>query len=198
MKIVLTGGPSAGKTTVVEVLSRTGHRKTVLVPEAASILFSGGFPRSGLAPQMACQQRAIYFVQRELENLAKLASEDAVTVCDRGTLDGLAYWPFDEASFFEGIGSSMEAEIARYDWVIHLDTASSADYKNSEVRLESIETAAALNRKVKDAWKLHPRRIIIPNNTDFFHKVDQAAKLVGFIKMGYSVEEIKKALELPA
>ena len=44
-KIVLTGGPCAGKTTMAQILSRAFHGSVVNVPESASLLFSGGFPR---------------------------------------------------------------------------------------------------------------------------------------------------------
>ena len=42
--IVLTGGPSAGKTAVQQVASEQFGDRLVLVPEAATLLFSGGFP----------------------------------------------------------------------------------------------------------------------------------------------------------
>jgi hypothetical protein len=43
--VVLTGGPGAGKTATLEVVQRELSRHVVVVPEAASILWKGGFPR---------------------------------------------------------------------------------------------------------------------------------------------------------
>ena len=45
MKVVLTGGPSGGKTTIATALAKDLTAQTAVVPEAASMLFLGGFPR---------------------------------------------------------------------------------------------------------------------------------------------------------
>ena len=44
-KVVLTGGPAAGKTAIADVLSRQLEKRICVVPESATILFKGGFPR---------------------------------------------------------------------------------------------------------------------------------------------------------
>ena len=44
-RIALTGGPNGGKTTALSVLKETFGNKIELVPEAATLIFSGGFPR---------------------------------------------------------------------------------------------------------------------------------------------------------
>lgn len=43
-KIVLTGGPCAGKTTVLNVLKQEFAGQILVIPEAATLLLSGGFP----------------------------------------------------------------------------------------------------------------------------------------------------------
>ncbi len=45
-RIVLTGGPGGGKTTAADLFRREIGDRVVIVPEAATILFQGGFPRS--------------------------------------------------------------------------------------------------------------------------------------------------------
>lgn len=196
MKIVLTGGPSAGKTTVVDILCRNEWFRLAAVPEAASILYRGGFPRSAERIHVRCQQRAIYHVQRELEEIGFLDALHRSLVCDRGTLDGLAYWPDSEDHFFSTIGSSMEKEIARYDWVIHLDTAAPENYQSSEIRLEQSSQAMAVNERVKHAWRMHPHRIVIPNSSDFLQKVDTTLRAVNLILEGMTVGEIQRTLSL--
>ena len=59
---------------------------------------------------------------RFLKLLAITGSAGALILCDRGTLDGLAYWPEAEESFWAELGSSRSAELARYAAVIHLRT----------------------------------------------------------------------------
>jgi len=195
MKIVLTGGPSAGKTSLAEVLTRTYSEQINIVPEAASMLFAGGFPRRDQPRHVECQQRAIYYVQRELERSIGYDSGDRTLICDRGSLDALAYWPGNEPDFFASIESTMEAEIARYQWVMHLETASPHDYKVSSIRTENVVEAERLNNRVKQAWRLHPQRIIIPNSSDFPTKIHAAIQIVRGILEHRSADEIRHLLQ---
>jgi len=64
--VVLTGGPGAGKTAVLEVVRRTFCEHVGVLPEAAGILFGGGFPRRDDELSRRAAQRAIYRVQQEL------------------------------------------------------------------------------------------------------------------------------------
>ncbi|MGE3684316.1 MAG: ATP-binding protein [Bdellovibrionales bacterium] len=191
MKIVLTGGPSAGKTTVAEALVRTYPDKLALVPEGASILFRGGFPREDAPDSVVCQQRAIYYVQRELEELRRVQFPRHSLICDRGTLDGLAYWPKGEDEFFKQIRSLMTDEIVRYDWVLHLDTASQEFYESSSVRTESFIQAQSINERVKHASREHPKRLLIKNNRNFSLKIRLALEAVGMILAGEPISKIE-------
>ena len=66
-KVVLTGGPGAGKTAILEFMTLAFCRHVVILPESAGILFGGGFPRNGMNVRRRAAQRAIFRVQRELE-----------------------------------------------------------------------------------------------------------------------------------
>lgn len=99
--VVLTGGP-AGKTVVLEVARRELCRHVVVLPEAASILWRGGFPRHATRPGKTAAQRAIVRLQLETQRMAIEKDHAARIVCDRGTLDGLAYWPGTEREYFDG------------------------------------------------------------------------------------------------
>lgn len=94
-RVVLTGGPGAGKTAVLELIRQSFCAHVLVLPEAAGILFGGGFPREPDVAVQRAAQRAIFFVQRELESAAD-ASDAAIVLCDRGTVDGAAYWPGPE------------------------------------------------------------------------------------------------------
>src|SRR6185295_8814559 len=92
-RIVLTGGPGAGKTAALELIRRASFCDHVqMLPEAAGIVFGGGFPRRRDAGGRKAAQRAIFHVQRALEE-ARAADNAAIVLCDRGTVDGAAYWP---------------------------------------------------------------------------------------------------------
>jgi thymidylate kinase len=194
MKIVLTGGPCAGKTTIAEILVKTFSERLTIVPEAASLLFSGGFPRNSGIPGARCQQRAIYHVQRELEAISALQAPAADLICDRGSLDGAAYWPGEAAEFLAEVESTLESEIRRYDWVLHLDTAGTKEYRRTAVRVEDFDKAAAVNERVKQVWQAHPRQVIVPHDDDFSRKIIKCLEITSMILRGNSIEQVRAVL----
>ncbi len=179
-KVVLTGGPSAGKTTIANAIERSFVAQTIKIPEAATILFGGGFFRSKKPVGVAFQQRAIYQVQSSHEAIYTTEYPHRVFICDRGTLDGFAYWPEGEGDFFKDNNTTLEKELARYDLVIHLDSANGNNYDfTNAIRTESPEQALVINNKVKQVWKDHPNRKIIPADESFSVKVAQVLDIVG-------------------
>lgn len=189
-KIVITGGPAAGKTTVTDVLHREFKNVIATVPEAASILFRGGLPRGLSVADKIFQQRAIYFLQKELENYIHQTNPKKFIVCDRGALDGLAYWPTVPMDFFKSLETTEKKELSRYDWVIHLDTAPKDGYKTSHVRKEELSEARAINKKILKVWQNHPQRIVIPNSSDFSLKIKSAIKIIELIIADKPYEDV--------
>jgi predicted ATPase len=117
-RIVLTGGPGAGKTAVLEMLAHGICHHVVISKEAAGILFAGGFPRGGDPAMRRAAQRAIFHVQLELENMYAGANA-AVILCDRGLIDGSAYWP-GPGDFWREVGMDRDVALDRYDAVVHM------------------------------------------------------------------------------
>lgn len=191
IKIVVTGGPSGGKTTLIEALQKDLKTKVSVVPEAASILYRGGFPRRASFEGRKHVQRAIYFTQRELEDLIVFESKANIIVCDRGSLDGAAYWPGDATEFFQSVGTDRNREMARYQWVIHLDTAEQDFFDTTNpIRTESHQEAQELNTKIAASWKGHSQRIIIPHEAEFLAKIAKAKSVVEKIMDGHTLSEI--------
>src|SRR5689334_202851 len=91
--IVLTGGPGAGKTAVMEAARQIFGQHISILPEAASIIYAGGFPRIASPQGIRAAQRAICRVQEELERFSLDLGHPSVALCDRGIVDGAAYWP---------------------------------------------------------------------------------------------------------
>ncbi len=178
-RIVLTGGPGAGKTAVLELVRQEFCAHVQVLPEAAGIVFGGGFPRTGSLERLRGAQRAIFFVQRELESIGE-ADNAAVVLCDRGTVDGAAYWPGPD-SFWHSVGTTQELEMSRYDAVIHLRTPTiGGGYNNGNpLRIESASTAAEIDERLLRIWQAHPHRFIVPSSQDFLEK---AARVVEILK----------------
>ncbi|NBY19114.1 hypothetical protein EBQ74_02445 [bacterium] len=66
-KIVITGGPGAGKSAILNLAKMEFCPHVALLPEAATILFSGGFWRDDSSHGRIVAQRAIFYVQKEME-----------------------------------------------------------------------------------------------------------------------------------
>lgn len=177
-RIVLTGGPGAGKTAVLELVRQSFCEHMVVLPEAASVVFGGGFARSDTASHRRAAQRAIFHIQRELEAAVE-GTAAALVLCDRGTVDGLAYWPGPE-EFWGAVGTTLSAEFERYAAVIHLTTPSASGGYNHQnpLRLESAERAVALDARIREAWATHPRRYVLEAEPDFLAKAARAVALL--------------------
>jgi predicted ATPase len=177
-RLVLTGGPGAGKTAVLEMLRHEVCSHVALLPESAGILFAGGFPRRADAAAIRAGQRAIAAVQIELERLAD-EGNPALTICDRGVVDGFAYWP-GPADFWTAVGITRADALRRYDVVIHLRTPDGSNGYGHEnlFRTETAAEAAAIDRRILAAWDGHPRRFIIDVASDFPTKAGAAIDLV--------------------
>ncbi|MDG0815154.1 AAA family ATPase [Bdellovibrio svalbardensis] len=189
-KIVITGGPGGGKTTALDLFQRELRTEVKIIPEAATTLFSRGLNRERTPERMKLLQCSIYKMQINLEDIYHNLYSDRLLVCDRGALDGLAYWPEDENSFFESIGSSLEKEIARYDAVIFFQTAASVNEdieSNNPYRSEDSRAATLLDEKLKKVWEQHPNFHYIPTSSSFMLKIAH-----GLITIQGVLEEMRK------
>lgn len=190
IRIVLTGGPGGGKTTAADLFRRELGEQVVVVPEAATMLFSGGFPRYLDPAAVRAAQKAIYYVQVGVEDTQAARYPGRILLCDRGTVDGAAYWPSaaggpggldgtggtgdDEDDFFVALGTTREAELARYDAVIFFESAAGAGISiegGNAARIEDLDQAVRLDRRLNETWSQHPRFVFVPNNHSFFKKI---------------------------
>mgnify|MGYP003383179478 CR=1 FL=1 len=173
-RIVLTGGPGGGKTTAADLFRREVGEQVVIVPEAATLVFSGGFPRWSTPESVRATQQAIYHVQKNLENVQSANYPQRLLLCDRGTVDGSAYWPGEPDEFFSSLGTSLESELARYDAVLFFETAAVGGMSiegGNPIRNESIEQAVALDRRLRELWQRHPRFVLVAHNVSFIQKI---------------------------
>lgn len=174
-RIVLTGGPGGGKTTAADLFRREIGEKVVIVPETATMLFTGGFPRVGEPKARAATQRAIFHAQVALEDIQGALYPGRVLLCDRGTIDGAAFWPQEApAGFFETMETSLEKELARYDAVIFFESAAVGDISiegGNPARTESNEEARRLDMSLREVWSKHPSFHFVPHSASFFGKL---------------------------
>lgn len=179
-RVVLTGGPGAGKTAVLEMVRRSLCEHVRVLPEAAGVVFGGGFPRHEDTECRRAAQRAIFHVERELEATGA-AHNAAIVLCDRGTIDGLAYWPGPVEEFWASTSTDLDTELARYQAVIHLRTPTTGQGYNRQnpLRTETASRAAAIDDRILDLWSRHPNRYLVHATGDF---LDKAAEALTFLR----------------
>lgn len=183
-KIVITGGPCAGKTTAMSWIqsnfTKLGY--TVLfVPETATELITGGVAPWTCGSNTDYQKCQMELQLQKEKIFAQAAStmpvDKVLIVCDRGALDNKAYMTdLDFACVLEALGLSEVELRDEYDAVFHLVTAAKGAEKfyttaNNTARTETPEQAAELDDKLIAAWTGHPHLRIIDNATDFEAKL---------------------------
>ena len=188
-KIVLTGGPCAGKTTALtwvnNYFSKRGYT-VLIVPETATELIS-----NGVAP-WTCNTNYDYQtfqvkLQKEKEEIFESAAKTMknnkiLIVCDRGVLDNKAYMTDIEfKKILKDLNTTLIRERDSYDAVFHLVTAAKGKENiytctNNVARTEGIPEARELDDKIISSWTGHPHLRIIDNSTEFEQKLERLLK----------------------
>jgi hypothetical protein len=181
LRIVLTGGPGGGKTTAADLFRREIGDRVIVVPESATILFAGGFPRTLDPAAGQATQRAIFHVQRNLEATQAALYPDRLLLCDRGTLDGAAYWPGGPDEFYEAMATTHQAELDRYDVVLFFETAAVGGLRvegGNRFRVEGNQQAVDLDHRLLEQWSPHPRFHHVPHHASFLHKINEGLAIL--------------------
>ena len=174
-KIVLTGGPCAGKTTamvkVIEHFSSLGY-KVFTIPEVPTMFTQAGMNYLTSNKDFFFEgEKATFQTQINLEDsfqrMAETLQQPVIIVCDRGTMDISTYLTPDFWNRIiseEGYTNSQLRN--RYDAVLHLVSAADGAEQfyttaNNAQRLEQadeegLKIARELDKKIVSAWKGHP------------------------------------------
>jgi predicted ATPase len=180
--IAITGGPGAGKTSVVAALSAAFPEVLVSVPEVATLLLRHVFPPVQSLAERRAFQRAIFEVQRSLEDVYRARlTPGQVLLCDRGTPDGGGYWPEGHHAFFHALDTDHHRELARYDAVLFLETAAAgghAIHHGNEVRSEDLAAAVSVDRRLFDVWSEHAAVEFVAQTERFADKVARGVAVV--------------------
>ncbi|XP_003386950.1 PREDICTED: TRPL translocation defect protein 14-like [Amphimedon queenslandica] len=211
-KVVLTGGPCAGKTTALARFRTFFENlgwKVYCVPEAATILLSGGVKFSNLSQEQCdvFQENVLLTIlqlERTYTDLASRDSKNCLVVCDRGTMDASAFC--SEKVWSDILGNNsldvFTLRDGRYDQIVHLETAAKGAEKfyqltNNASRSEGLELARKLDTQAAQAWVGHPYCDVIDNSSDFEGKmcraIEAVCKRLGK-RLGVDVDDRLKAL----
>ena len=211
-KIVLTGGPCAGKTTamvkVIEHFSSLGY-KVFTIPEVPTMFTQAGMNYLTSNKDFFFEgEKATFQTQINLEDsfqrMAETLQQPVIIVCDRGTMDISTYLTPD---FWHRIISEegyTDAQLRdRYDAVLHLVSAADGAEQfyttaNNAQRLEKadeegLKIARELDKKIVSAWKGHPHLRVINNHEDFNNKLNRVLKEISnVLAIPQPIEEERK------
>jgi len=203
-RIVLTGGPCAGKTTalvrIIEHFSSLGY-KVFTIPEVPTLYSQGGWNYLTKNYNLYYEgERAILETQLALEDsfmrMAEVCTKPTLIVCDRGTMDISAYMTPEMWKDITSKSNTNSGELrSRYDAILHMvsaadgaeqyyTTATNAT-RYEQMNEEGLRIARELDKKVIKAWTGHPHLRVINNNDDFNAKLNRV------------LLEISNVLELP-
>lgn len=190
-KIVITGGPCAGKTTAMSwiqnAFTKMGYA-VLFIDETATQLITGG-----AAPWLSTSNRdfqlQLMLLQQAKEKafteISRTLRENKVLiVCDRAAMDNCAYMTEEEFGWvLRQMNTNKVALRDQYDAVFHLVTAAKGAEKyytlaNNQARTETVEEASALDDKLIASWTGHPHLRVIDNSTGFEEKM---LRLIGEI-----------------
>ena len=189
-KILFTGGPCSGKTTFTsraeEIFAERGYR-VIIDHESATDLISGGISPATMG--MYEFQKYCVALQLKKEEICMRAAQEiqgdkVLVFIDRGLPDDLAYVGEDAfREILKEFNIKIEEMNNRYDMVVHLVTSAKGKeeaytYANNSARYESIEDARKMDDLALDAYKDHPNRVVVGNETDFEVKMRKAIQAV--------------------
>ena len=206
-KIVFTGGPCSGKTTFMsraeEIFGERGYR-VIIDNESATDLISGGISPATLG--MYEFQKYVVSLQLAKEKICLQAAEEiegdkVLMLIDRALLDNESYVGHDAyCKILEDFDINYDEINSRYDMVVHLVTSAKGkeeaySFSTNASRYETIDQARSMDDTALEAWKNHPNRVVVGNETDFEVKMRKAIQSI-FEYLGDEkpVEKFKKYL----
>lgn len=193
-RIVLTGGPGSGKTTVlnsiVNMYTSLGVKVVVVSETATEIINSGIKPFGDDKIEMLDFQKLVLSLQLSKEKIYDEAirmyqkvhpNEDILIIYDRGSIDNKAYITDEE---FDAVMQSVcdddySTILNKYDLIIDL-VGSKKFYtlENNKARSESADVALTLGEKTLKSWVGHPKVKIVGPKENMNDKVSEVVSYI--------------------
>lgn len=187
-RIVLTGGPCAGKSTALSKIEdyflEKGYAVLIIAESATELIHGGirpfgnqalyGFDFQGIILDYQLNKENTY---DQAANYLEAIGRDVIILYDRGLLDNKAYLDLDGWNKLLRTRDLFENDLKeKYDLVIHMVTAACGakdayTLQNNQARTETVDEAIKLDNLTKQAWCGHPKLKIVDNSCSFDDKI---------------------------
>lgn len=207
LKVCLTGGPSTGKTSVINAINKhfssLGYN-VIIAPETATSFIQSGIRPFGdnALPSIEFQRLVIQnqlHNERICEKAAEVLGKDkSIIICDRGVLDGIAYVNEQEwKSILEKEGIHPRDLLTSYDVVLYmLGKSEIFTTENNKSRYESsADEALEKGKKVLKSYLSHDNLRVIQPREDIKDKELEVINIIAnMLKLPTRVREQHKFL----
>lgn len=215
-KIVLTGGPCAGKTEVIEDIAKKLDKEgyhVIKIPETATELIPNGMPPDENREHTLIFQQRILLTQKIKEENAEACAQSLISNCpsvlknkkgiiilyDRGIMDNRAYLSYNDYHNLLKRNNFNELEaLDNYDFAIDLISLATTKpelYALNGIRYENPEEAAKRDQITSSAWLLHRNLITVTPKDTIKEKINIVfSHIIDFIENKQKVQTV--ALEV--
>lgn len=203
LKVVLTGGPCAGKSTGISKVSKhlrkLGYTVYIAHESATKLINQGIKPFGDNKIDMLTFQEMVLNQQMAMEKIyelvAKSKDEKCVIICDRGIMDNASFIGKDDFDdLLKRYHLSVNKVLSSYDMVIHLVTTADGAIENytllnNQARSENAEEAREQDMRLRKCWSGHNNMKIVGNYGDFDDKMD---RVISYIDNYLAIPKMKR------
>lgn len=149
-KVVITGGPCTGKSTIIDALGNLGY---TTVPETARMIIEEELKKpepERVVPWTDMYAFEINVIDRQLELERRLNGEHGFAFLDRSIVDTIPFFELDNIPMPKRVTALLQSH--RYDRVFLLNRLPSSAYENDKVRKEDPVTARMLHERITQSY----------------------------------------------
>ena len=191
-KIVLTGGPCSGKTSVIESLkeklSEAGYYVITVQETASELIRANMLPKEDYNHTLKFQETVLRLQSLKEDNAESYANyakidKPVIILYDRAIMDNSAYFQNEED--FDTMINKYSLNginlIDKYDLIINLISLASLKkelYENDSVRREDATLASMRDKKTSQAWMLSENMRIVKPKETLEEKIDFVYEMI--------------------